>query len=139
MVRLRLRRKGAKHHPVYDIVVVDQRAKRDGAFLERLGYYDPNTNPSTYKINHDRAIYWLGVGAQPTLVVHNLMSYDGVLLRRQLQFKGKSAEEIEESVTKHKEIALARYARRKDLRKKRIIAKKKAEAAGEENTEAAAK
>ena len=132
MVKLRLRRKGAKHHPVYDIVAMDGRAKRDGAFLERLGYYDPNTNPSTFKINHDRAIYWLGVGAQPTLVVHNLMSYDGVLLRRQLQFKGKPTEEIETLVEKHKQVALARYARRKDLRKKRIIAKKKAEAAAKE-------
>jgi small subunit ribosomal protein S16 len=129
MVKLRLRRKGAKHHPVYDIVAVDGKAKRDGAFLERLGYYDPNTNPSTFKINHERAIYWLGVGAQPTLVVHNLLSYDGVLLRRSLTFKDKSAEEIEEQVTKHKQIALARYNRRKELRKKRIIAKKKAEAA----------
>jgi small subunit ribosomal protein S16 len=117
---------------VYDIVVMDGRAKRDGAFLERLGYYDPNTAPSTFKINHERAIYWLGVGAQPTLVVHNLMSYDGVLLRRQLQFKEKPAEEIETLVAKHKEIALARYARRKDLRKKRMVAKKKAEEAEKE-------
>ncbi len=129
MVKLRLRRKGAKHHPVYDIVAVDGKAKRDGAFLERLGYYDPNTNPSTFKINHERAIYWLGVGAQPTLVVHNLLSYDGVLLRRSLTFKDKPAEEIEEQVSKHKQIAIARYNRRKELRKKRIIAKKKAEAA----------
>jgi small subunit ribosomal protein S16 len=132
MVKLRLRRKGSKHHPVYDIVAVDGRAKRDGAFLERLGYYDPNTTPSTFKINHERAIYWLNVGAQPTLVVNNLMSYDGVLLRRALTFKGKPAEEIEELVTKHKQIAIARYERRKALRAKRRIAKKKAEAAAAE-------
>lgn len=135
MVKLRLRRKGSKHHPVYDIVVMDGREKRDGAFLERLGYYDPNTTPSTFKIDHQRAIYWLGVGAQPTLIVHNLMSYDGILLRRTLQFKGKPAEEIETLVAKHKEVALARYSRRKELRKKRIIAKKKAEAAAKENKE----
>ncbi len=132
MVKLRLRRKGAKHHPVYDIVAVDARAKRDGAFLERLGYYDPNTTPSTFKIDHSRAIYWLNVGAQPTLVVHNILSYDGVLLRRALAFKGKPEEEINESVEKHKQIAKARYMRRKDLRKKRVAAKKKAEAAATE-------
>lgn len=129
MVKLRLRRKGSKHHPVYDIVAVDARAKRDGAFLERLGYYDPNTTPSTFKIDHGRAIYWLNVGAQPTLVVRNILSYDGVLLRRALSFKGKPEEEINESVEKHKQIAKARYLRRKDLRKKRVAAKKKAEAA----------
>lgn len=132
MVKLRLRRKGSKHHPVYDIVAVDARAKRDGAFLERLGYYDPNTTPSTFKIDHSRAIYWLNVGAQPTLVVHNILSYDGVLLRRALVFKGKPEEEINESVEKHKQIAKARYMRRKDLRKKRVAAKKKAEAAATE-------
>lgn len=132
MVKLRLRRKGAKHHPVYDIVAMDGRAKRDGAFLERLGYYDPNTTPSTFKVNHDRAMYWLSVGAQPTLVVHNILSYDGVLLRRALTFKGKPAEEIETLVAKHKEVAIARYKRRKELRKKRVIAKKKAEAAATE-------
>lgn len=132
MVKLRLRRKGSKHHPVYDIVAVDARSKRDGAFLERLGYYDPNTTPSTFKVDHNRAIYWLNVGAQPTLVVHNILSYDGVLLRRALTFKGKPEEEINESVEKHKQIAKARYLRRKELRKKRIAAKKKAEAAAAE-------
>lgn len=132
MVKLRLRRKGSKHHPVYDIVAVDARAKRDGAFLERLGYYDPNTTPSTFKIDHNRAIYWLNVGAQPTLVVHNILSYDGVLLRRALNFKGKPEEEINESVEKHRQIAKARYLRRKELRKKRVAAKKKAEAAASE-------
>ncbi len=135
MVKLRLRRKGSKHHPVYDIVAVDARAKRDGAFLERLGYYDPNTTPSTFKIDHNRAIYWLNVGAQPTLVVHNILSYDGVLLRRALSFKGKPEEEINESVEKHKQIAKARYLRRKELRKKRAAAKKKAEAAAAEKKE----
>jgi small subunit ribosomal protein S16 len=128
MVKLRLRRKGSKHRPVYDIVVVDARAKRDGAFLERLGYYDPNTNPSTFKVNHERAIYWMGVGAQPTLVVHHILSNDGVLLRRALQFKEKTEAEINESVDKHKVIAVARHKRRQELRKKRVEAKKKAEA-----------
>ncbi len=128
MVKLRLRRKGRVHHPVYDIVVTDGRARRDGAYLERLGYYDPNTNPSTISIDPDRAIYWLNVGGQPTEVVKMLLSYEGVLLRRQLNFKGVSPVEIEEKVTKHKEIVKARFKRRKDLRKKRAEAKVKAAA-----------
>ena len=127
MVKLRLRRKGRKHFAVYDVVAVDSRKRRDSDFLERLGYYDPNTQPSTIKINPDRAIYWLNVGAQPTPIVHNLLSYDGVLLRKHLAIKGKNQVEIEEEIAKHKEVTLARYSRRKDLRKKRKAAKIKAE------------
>jgi len=127
MVKLRLRRKGRKHFAVYDIVAVDSRKPRDGAFLERLGYYDPNTQPSTIKIDPDRAIYWLNVGAQPTPIVRNLLSYDGILLRKYLALKGKNQVEIEEEVAKHKDNTLARYTRRKELRKKRKQAKIKAE------------
>jgi small subunit ribosomal protein S16 len=126
MVRLRLRRKGRTHHPVYDIVAVDGRKKRDGAFLERLGYYDPHYQPSTIKIDAERAIYWLNNGAQPSDLVRELMSYEGVLLRRALQFKGKSEEEIDAEVEKHKEVAKERYFRRKELRKQKAIAKEKA-------------
>jgi len=129
MVKLRLKRKGRAHHPVYDIVAIDSRLRRDGAFIERLGYYDPNTQPSTVKIDPDRAVYWLGVGAQPTLTVKNLMSYEGVLLRKALSSKGKSQTEIEAEITKHKELVRARYFRRKELRKKRIVEKAKAKEA----------
>ena len=133
MVKIRLRRKGRAHHPVYDIVALDGRSKRDGAYIERLGYYDPHSSPSTIQIDSDRAIYWLNVGAQPTDMVKELMSYEGVLLRRTLQFKGKSEEEISAEILKHRETALARYARRKALRDKRIAAK--ARAKEEENKE----
>lgn len=132
MVKIRLRRKGKKHYPFYDIVVVDARVKRDGKYIERLGYYNPNTQPSTIQVDADRAIYWLNQGAQPTDVVRNLLSYEGVLLKRHLQLKGKTPEEIEEILRKHKEIVIARYWRRKELRKKREEAKKKAEAKSEE-------
>ncbi|MEJ5286616.1 MAG: SSU ribosomal protein S16p [Candidatus Kapaibacterium sp.] len=135
MVKIRLRRKGKKHYPVYDIVVVDARVKRDGKYLERLGYFDPNTQPSTIQINSERAIFWLNQGAQPTDTVRNLLSYEGVLLARHLQFKGKTPEEIEEIVRKHKEIVLARYFRRKELRKKREEAKKKAKEQAEQVTQ----
>jgi small subunit ribosomal protein S16 len=95
--------------------------------LERLGFYDPNTKPSSITIDPDRAIYWLNVGAQPTPIVQKLLSYEGVLLRRAMSFKGKNQVEIEEAVKEHKLKVLDRYARRKDLRKKRKVAKIKAE------------
>jgi len=127
MVKLRLRRKGKAHYPVYDVVAVDSRKKRDSDFIERLGYYNPNTSPTTININPDRAIYWLNVGAQPSDVVRSLLSYEGILLKRTMQFKGKNEEEIASEVEKHKVTVLARYKRRKDLRKKREAAKAKLE------------
>ncbi|GAB5466242.1 MAG: hypothetical protein Kapaf2KO_16780 [Candidatus Kapaibacteriales bacterium] len=128
MVKLRLRRKGRIHRPVYDIVAVDQRARRDGAYLERLGYFDPNTSPSTSSIDRERAKYWLNVGAQPTDTMRRILSYEGILLERFLEGKGVAEEEIAEKVAKHKENAIARYDRNKDKRKKRAEAKAKADA-----------
>ena len=128
MVKLRLRRKGRKHYPVYDIVAVNVRARRDGAFLERLGYYNPNTHPNTIVVDSNRALYWLNVGAQPTPTVNRILSYEGILLTKHLKLKGKTDEEIAQEVQKHKEIVAARYLRRKELRKKRQEAKKNAEA-----------
>jgi len=128
MVKLRLRRKGRKHYPVYDIVAVNVRARRDGAFLERLGYYNPNTHPNTIVVDSNRALYWLNVGAQPTPTVNRILSYEGILLTKHLKLKGKTDEEIAQEVQKHKEIVAARYLRRKEFRKKRQEAKKKAEA-----------
>lgn len=128
MVKLRLRRKGRSHHPIYDIVAVDSRKKRDGAFIERLGYFDPHARPSKILVNDDRAIYWLNTGAQPTQVVHTLLSYDGVLLKRHMQFKGKSEEEIATEVEKHRVNAKTRFFRLAELRKKREAAKAKAKA-----------
>ncbi len=126
MVKLRLRRKGRTHYPIYDIIAVDGRKKRDGAYLERLGYFDPHPSPSKISINPDRAIYWLNVGAQPTDIVRKLLSYEGVLLRRHMQFKGKSQSEIDQAIEAHKKTSEDRYHRRKDLRVKRAEAKEKA-------------
>jgi small subunit ribosomal protein S16 len=135
MVKLRLRRKGRSHYPIYDIIAVDGRKKRDGAFLERLGFYDPHTSPTTVNLDSGRAIYWLNVGAQPTDVVRQLLSYEGVLLQRQMQFKGKTEAEIAEAVENHKKGAAERYNRRKELRKKREEAKAKAAAQAEKAAE----
>ncbi len=130
MVKLRLRRKGRRHHPVYDIVAVDSRKKRDGAFIERLGYYDPNSSPSTIKVDPDRAVYWLNVGAQTTDVVRKLLQYEGILLRKAMHHKGNNQVEIEEAVEKHKEYARERFFRKKQERKqKKQQAEKEKEAA----------
>ncbi|MFN3194891.1 MAG: 30S ribosomal protein S16 [Chlorobiota bacterium] len=117
MVKLRLRRKGRKGYPVYDVVAVDSRRKRDGAYIERLGYFDPNTSPNTVNLDDSRAIYWLNEGAQPTQTVRNILSYEGVLLKRALLFKGLDEDQIAEQITKHKETALARHERLKKARK----------------------
>ena len=117
MVKLRLRRKGRKGYPVYDVVAVDSRRKRDGAYIERLGYYDPNTSPNTVKLDDNRAIYWLNQGAQPTLTVKHIFSYEGILLKRSLLFKGLDEDQIADKVAKHKETALARHDRSKKARK----------------------
>ena len=79
MVRLRLKRMGAINKPFYRIVAVDARKKRDGKYLEALGYYDPKTNPFTLKLDIDKAINWLKVGAQPSETVKSLFRKAGVL------------------------------------------------------------
>ena len=76
-VKIRLRRMGAKKNPFYRIVVADSRYPRDGRFIEEIGTYNPNTQPSTIQIKSDRAQYWLGVGAQPTEQVLNLLKITG--------------------------------------------------------------
>ncbi len=119
MVRLRLRRKGKRHYPVYDVVALDKRKPRDGAFIERLGYYDPNTTPSKISIDPDRAVYWLNNGAQPSDRVKSLLHAEGILLRRAMAFKDKNQVEIEEAVKEHKERARERYFKSKERRKEK--------------------
>ena len=72
-VKIRLARAGAKKRPFYRIVAADARSPRDGRFLEKLGTYNPNTDPSSIDLNHARVQYWLGVGAQPTATVQRLL------------------------------------------------------------------
>ncbi len=73
MVRIRLRRTGAKKQASYRIVVADQRSPRDGKFIEILGWYNPRTNPPSFEINSERARYWLSQGAQPSEAVARLL------------------------------------------------------------------
>jgi len=73
MVRIRLRRTGAKKQASYRIVVADQRSPRDGKFIEILGWYNPRTNPPSFEVNNERARYWLDQGAQPSEAVARLL------------------------------------------------------------------
>lgn len=82
--KIRLQRRGRKGYPFYHIVIADSRAPRDGKFIEKVGSYNPNTNPATITINFDRALYWLQVGAQPTDTTRNILSEEGVLLKKHL-------------------------------------------------------
>ncbi len=83
--KIRLQRHGRKNYAFYPIVIADSRAPRDGKFIERIGSYNPNTNPATVTLNFERALYWLNVGAQPTDTVRNILSHEGVLLMKHLQ------------------------------------------------------
>ncbi len=83
--KIRLQRHGKKGKPFYYIVVADSRAPRDGRFIERLGSYNPNTNPATIDINFDKTLNWVNDGAQPTDTVRAILSYKGVLYKKHLQ------------------------------------------------------
>ncbi len=83
--RIRLQRHGRKNYAFYPIVIADSRAPRDGRFIERIGSYNPNTNPATITLNFERALYWVNVGAQPTDTVRSILSKEGVLLMKHLQ------------------------------------------------------
>jgi small subunit ribosomal protein S16 len=82
--KIRLQRHGRKGYAFYQVIVADSRAPRDGKFIERIGSYNPNTNPATIDLNFERALYWLQVGAQPTDTARALLSREGVCLKKHL-------------------------------------------------------
>ncbi len=133
MVKLRLRRRGRKKAPIYDIVATDSRKARDGAYLEKLGQYNPMTTPSSISVDGDRAIHWLNTGAQPSDVVRKLLSYQGVMLKKFLMEKGKSEAEIAEELAKHEATVAARLqrkAQKKQAAKAEPVSAEEAEAEG---------
>ena len=83
-VKIRLQRHGKKGNPMYWIVIADERSKRDGKYIEKLGSYDPNTNPASIELDFDSCVKWLEKGAQPTNTAKAILSYEGVLLRKHL-------------------------------------------------------
>jgi len=157
-VKIRLARRGRKKLALFDVVVADARAPRDGRFIEKIGTYNPNTNPASIDINTDKALVWLKNGAQPTDTVRRMLSYKGVMMRRHLQMgvdKGaitqdvadarfqtwldSKASQVDSKVDSLKakkaddyKNRLAAEADKKDARTKAIEAKKAAELAANE-------
>lgn len=130
-VKIRLQRHGKKGKPFYWIVAADVRAKRDGRYLEKLGIYNPNTNPATIEVNLDDAVRWLDHGAQPTETARRILSYKGVLLKHHLKGgvrKGalteEQAEKKFEAWLQEKEQKVAQKA--ENLEKAKAEAKEKA-------------
>lgn len=151
--KIRLQRKGRKDYPFYHIVAADSRAPRDGKFIEKIGTYNPNTDPATVTINFDRALYWINVGAQPTDTARNILSREGVLLKKHLlggvakgAFNEAEAEKKFEAWKADKEKGLSAIAnkkatKQKEAEKARLEAEKatnkaKAEAVAQKKAEA---
>ena len=152
--KIRLQRFGRKSYAFYQIVIADSRAPRDGKFIERIGSYNPNTNPATIDLNFDRALYWLQTGAQPTDTARMILSREGVCMKKHLldgvkkgAFDEAKAEEkfqswlTEKKLTlqkvkdaereKSKAVVKARLDAEKEINKAKaeVVAKKKAELA----------
>ena len=112
-VKIRLSRHGKKGYPFYHIVVADSRAPRDGRYIERLGMYNPNTNPATIEFDFDRALDWLQKGAQPTDTCRSILSKKGVMMKKHLvegvkknAFSAEVAEQKFEAWLKERETKL---------------------------------
>ncbi|MBN2365305.1 MAG: 30S ribosomal protein S16 [Calditrichaeota bacterium] len=133
-VKLRLRRLGRKKSPFYRIVAADSHAPRDGRFIEEIGHYNPLAEPASVKVDEERVLYWLGVGAQPSKTVKNILSREGIILKFDLQRKGVAEEKISEELKKW-EVLQIEKARR--IEEKKAAESEKKKAATEEEAEAA--
>jgi len=132
-VRLRLRRMGRKKKPFYRVVAADQRSPRDGRFIEKIGYYDPLTQPHEINLDEERIYYWLENGAQPSNTVRSLLRQKGILYKLELKHKGLSAEDIELEMKKWELLQSE-----KQKKQEAVLAQKKskkAEKAAEEKSE----
>ncbi len=162
--KIRLQRHGRKGYAFYSIVIADVRAPRDGKFTEKIGTYNPNTNPATVDLKFDRALHWVECGAQPTDTVRNILSHEGVYMMKHLRTgvkkgafdeataeakfsawkadKQKGLEAFEAKLAAEKKSANeARLAAEKKANEeiaKKVAEKKAAEAAAKAEAEAAA-
>ena len=98
-VRIRLQRHGRKKRPFYRLVAADARAQRDGVFLERLGHYNPLTDPADVVIDEEKALKWLRRGAQPSDTAKRLLSQSGILMKFEYEKLGKPMPETESTET----------------------------------------
>lgn len=105
MVKIRLRRIGARSKPAYRIVVVDSRAPRDGAFIEVIGHYNPLTDPETFDINKEKALKWLGNGAKASETVERLMAKAGIIEKKEPAYLKKSTKKVVSKSKKESENA----------------------------------
>ena len=126
-VKIRLARHGKKNFAFFHIVVADSRAPRDGRFIERIGVYNPNTNPATIELDNDKALQWLFNGAQPTETCRRILSYKGVMLRKHLQ-EGVKKGALNQEVADQKWSAWVEEKELKLSNKKSELAQNKREA-----------
>ena len=124
-VKIRLARHGKKGFAFYHIVAADSRAPRDGKFIEKIGTYNPNTNPATVDLNFERALHWVMCGAQPTDTVRNILSKEGVYMKKHLlggiakgAFTEAEAEAKFEAWKNNKQSGLATLKAKQDEAKK---------------------
>ena len=162
--KIRLQGNGRKGYAFYSIVIADARAPRDGRFTEKIGTYNPNTNPATVDLNFERALHWVMVGAQPTDTVRNILSREGVYMKKHLlggvtkgAFDEAAAEARFNAWKENKQNGLAALKAKEEEAKKaeakarleaekkvneeiakKVAEKKAAEAAAKAETEAAA-
>ena len=139
--RIRLQRHGRKSYAFYSIVIADSRAPRDGKFTEKIGAYNPNTNPATVDLNFDAALAWVLKGAQPSDTVRNILSREGVYMKKHLlggvakgAFGEAEAEAKFEAWKNNKQSGLATLKAKQDEAKKaeaKALAEKKAAEAAE--------
>jgi small subunit ribosomal protein S16 len=126
---------GKKKQPIYKVVAADSRSPRDGKFIEAIGLYNPQSDPATVDIMEERALYWLGVGAQPTETVKGLLSKKGILLKKEMIKKGLPQDEINKKL---EEWNKNREAKVLSLLKKKEDKKAKAKSAEKEVSNSAA-
>ena len=141
--KIRLQRHGRKSYAFYSIVIADVRAPRDGKFIEKIGTYNPNTNPATVDLKFDRALDWVMKGAQPTDTVRNILSREGVYMKKHLlggvtkgAFGEAEAEAKFEAWTNNKQSGLAAW-KAQDEEAKKAEAKARLEAEKKVNAEKA--
>ncbi|NMM49652.1 30S ribosomal protein S16 [Marinigracilibium pacificum] len=127
-VKIRLQRGGRKKRPFYSVVIADSRAPRDGKFIEKIGTYNPTTNPATIDIDNEKALDWLLKGAQPTDTVRAMLSYRGLLFKKHLQVGVNKGAITQEEADKKFEAWLSEKESSITKKTDSITAKKEAEA-----------
>lgn len=118
-VKLRLRKMGKKKQPIYKIVAADSRSPRDGKFIESIGVYNPMNDAAKVSLKEERAFYWLGVGAQPTDTVRNILSKEGILLKKDLKDRKLSDDQIAAQMDEWKKLKEAKLSSGEKKSKKR--------------------